>query len=385
MGKKNKLREAEFTANEERTFDTLRNHASQKKVKDGIVLSDVMFPTINTNHNNWIKEPNTWINNHKTKDIDTLRRSLIRYVFAKYTAPKFLEKVWLPTTTTDKFYKRDTETWIEDRRDTDNPQVRFVPWYLTVAQGGSLYKEHTKGILSKKETHIFLKAPPKFSVIQNIWWSKAFSESDNIGIAGRVAESNLIRKSYENEFWISVLRFFVRFPTNIHEMNDLLDFFSYMHNENEHYTLKGRSIESVRERCEEWHRFLNKQQNMNGKTWVGNTEIPDWTYIQGKDAKKIVWSITQIKNGKDLLKEGQAMRHCVVAYKNPCIKGTCTIWSLTSTDYAGTTKRNLTLELSKNHIIYQAKGLANRSPRPNENNIVNRWCQEYNIQYKNYW
>ena len=190
MGKKNKLRYEEFIAKEEQTFDTLRSHASRKKVKDEIVLSDIMFPAINTHYKEWVNKPSSWTNPHKTKDIDTLRRSLIRYMFAKYTAPKFLENFWLPTTLIEKRYDRHTGTYTDVRRDNDNAFAAFIPWYLTVSQGGSLYKKHTKGILSKRETHIFLKAPSKFSVLQNIWWARAFSESDNIGFAGRIAESN---------------------------------------------------------------------------------------------------------------------------------------------------------------------------------------------------
>lgn len=381
MGRQNKIRHEEFMAKEKQTFDTLRNHSSQKNVKEILALSDINCSSIKKLQNKWINNPHTWNNPHKTKDMDTLRRSLIRFVFVKYPTPKFLETAMLPKYKEERRYNEPIK-----KVEITNPNEKFIPWFITVAQGGSLYKEHTKGIMTKKETHAFLGAPSTFPIKENIWWAKAYCASNNIGVAGRIARSNLAKKSYDDPFWAATLNFFIRFQVDLSEMNDLLDFISYLYNEDDNYSMNGRSLESVRRRCEEWHRLLNKQKSIGGGTWDGSS-IANWSYTQGKGKDRIIWTIKQIKTGKDLLREGQAMRHCVVSYKYKCINGSSSIWSLTSTDPSDNIKRHLTMELTNKNIINQSKGFANRAPRPHEKNIVKRWCYEYDIEYREsyYW
>ena len=177
------------------------------------------------------------------------------------------------------------------------------------------------------------------------------------------------------------MRFFVRFPTTIAEMNDLMDYFNYALAENENYSLKGRSLEAVKKSCEVWHRFLNKQRTIGGGSWDG-APLDDWTYVQGKDQNKTIWQLVQIKTGNELLKEGQAMRHCVASYKRQCMEGNTYIWSMKSTDMFGSFKRNLTIEMNKFGDIVQCRGLANRAARPHERAILSRWCSENNLRLK---
>ena len=384
MSRKKRNREKEMAlAREERIVGTLRSHASQKKKRiEPLTHQQVDFGLIHTYRDYWIKRPDTWINRHKTKNKDTLRIDMIRHVFGIYSCPRFLENVWLPSEN-DNTQRR---AWNRTPRETRKDQSEFISWYLAVAQGKSLYKECTKGILSKKETHMFLSAPSEFNVKQNIWWARAFSESNgDVGLAGKIARSNLVYKDFKNEFWISVMRFFVRFPTTIAEMNDLMDYFVFMLEENENYSLKGRSLEAVRKQCEVWHRFLNKQKTIGGGTWEG-CPLDDWMYVQGKDENKIHWFMRQIKTGNDLLKEGQAMRHCVASYKRMCMEGRTSIWSLSSKDYADNFKRNLTIEMNGNYEVVQVRGYANRAARANEQAIVDRWCREHDLRLRNsYW
>jgi len=377
MGRKSRQREEEMLAGEQKITNRLSSHTSQTKKKFGALgWQEVIFKAIAENHKHWINAPSTWVNTKKTKNIDALRHDMVRYVFGVYKCPKFLEDVWLPT-------HRETYNYANHRRhesdEIENKDVHYVAWYLTVAQGGSLYKSNTKGILTKKETHAFLHAPKNNTVKQNIWWARAYCESDNIGTATRIAQSRLVNRSMSNEFWISVMRFFSKYPTSVNEINDLLDYFIYALQENEDYTLKGRSLEAVKISCVEWHRFLNKQKSIGGGTWAGSA-VDNGSYTTGKDEHKVKWLITQIRTGNELLKEGQKMRHCVVSYKRRCSEGHCSIWSLTSHDMIGNNKRCLTVELSSNNQIIQCRGLANRMPRPIENNILGRWCVDNSLQ-----
>lgn len=379
MGRKARQREEELLAREQKFTDGLRAHNSRaNKHPEPLDWQKVIFGAINSHRDYWINDPSIWVNTKKTKNMDTLRLDMVRHVFGVYKCPSFLEQIWLPEPNGARHLTKPKER--------ENSLIKYVPWYLTVAQGGSLYKERTKGTMTKKETHAFLHAPKNNTLVQNIWWARAFCESDgNIGIASRVAKSRLAARALTNEFWISVMRFFVRFPAKVHEMNDLMDFFSYMHGENENYSLKGRSLEAVRINCEEWHRFLNKQKSIGGGSWEGSM-LENARYTTGKDEKKIIWRITQIRTGNDLLREGQKMRHCVSSYKRKCMSGECSIWSMTSQDAVGNIKRCLTIELTKHGTLVQVRGLANRMPRPEEENILHKWAGANGLQRRNnYW
>jgi len=377
MGRKSRQREEESIAYDQKVSDQLRSHDSQRKKRIEVFdWEKVNFGVINTYHEYWINDPSTWVNTKKTKNIDTLRLDMLRHVFGIYRCPLFLEKVCLP-----EIRESPRVQWPRRNQTTkESINIAYIPWYIAVAQGGSLFKSCTKGTLSKKETHAFIHAPKNNTIKQNIWWARAYCESnDNIGVASRIAQSKLIEHEINNEFWISVMRFFVRFPTTLNEMNDLIDYFRHTYQENQNYSLKGRSLDAVRRSCEEWHRFLNKQQSIGGGNWPGS-EVEDWSCVTGKDQYKIIWKMTQIKTGNDLLKEGQKMRHCVASYKRDCMEGKCSIWSLTSKDATGNYKHNLTIELRSNNEVTQVRGLANRPSRPDEDAVLNKWCEINDIR-----
>ena len=184
MGRKQRQREEEELAYDIKLTERLRNHASQIRKPEALTHNNINFSAVITHYHYWVNDPSTWVNRLKTKNIDKLRLDLIRYVFGVYRCPRFLENVWLPDT--------------PDSVPKDKFRKIFIPWYLAVAQGKSLYKECTKGILTKKETHSFLMAPNEFDIEQNIWWARTYCESNNnVGIASRVARSTLMIKDYE--------------------------------------------------------------------------------------------------------------------------------------------------------------------------------------------
>jgi len=317
----------------------------------------------------WINDPSSWINTKKTKNIDTLQLDMLRHVFGIYRAPLYLENNFL-----------ERAKWSSERL---TARI-YDEWYFTVAQGGSLFKKCTKGTLSKNETHMLLLAPKENELIENIWWSRAYCESNNnLGVAGSISKSKLTSKTMNNEFWISVMRFFVRFPTTKNEINDLVDYFDHEYNANRNYTLKGRTLEAVRIKCEEWHRWLNKTKSIGGGTWTGY-DIENWKYTTGKNDNATTWSIDQICTGNSLLAEGQAMRHCVSSYKRHCMSGNTSIWSLKSNSKKVIDKRHLTIEVNSGHIVTQLRGFANRLPTHREYEIISIWCRDRDLSKGRY-
>ena len=343
---------------------------------DDFVDPDMGSSLSNPNPYPVLRKPHDWVWKGKSKDWGKQKIDFCRFVYQKYPTPKFLDQAWL-------MGGKDVIGNKERRR-------TFRWWWVAVAQGKSLYKEHMKGVLTKRETHLFLKAPKSLQIEQAVWWARAMAESNDIGIAYRIATSRIGDQSYEDDWWTEVCRYFARNPVSLDEISHLCDYLHHARAEDENFTVVGRSLLSLRRRCEEWHRWIIKQKNIGGGSWEGAL-LPDWEYIAspfgtGK-SNGVKWRMVQIKTGNDLAVEGRAMRHCVSSYKIHCIAGRTAIWSLLVTHEKGLVeKRALTVELRLKYpvSIIQAKGLANRSARSDELAILRKWAGENGVRLVRY-
>jgi hypothetical protein len=77
-------------------------------------------------------------------------------------------------------------------------------------------------------------------------------------------------------------------------------------------------------------------------------------------------------NGTGSFCETRAMHHCVASYAAKCIAGNASIWSLRRRA-AGNTERLLTIEVDRQHRAIQVRGFANRTARPEERKLLERW------------
>lgn len=315
-----------------------------------------------------------------------------RWLFVRFRVPRILDQTWAVYLEHDPDARRLGVTPTPEH--LRNPNLRtidFRAWYVCLATGGSLYKEHTKGFLTKRETHEFLCAPDNLGLCQAIVFAVARGAGANLGQAQRLASSRLAEKAFD-DFWFDVIRFFClpdNVPNSINQVNDLLDYFASRRAEDPAFRVLGSSysLSAMVRRMKEWHRALARARDLSGVTWKG-VDMPDWT-IQLKDPNfkdhPVIWQMHQITTGKELAAEGTAMRHCVYSYKARCTLGSCSIWSLTRTDVFGSPSRRLTIELSSSGVIVQKRGLANRLPRPEEEAVVARWASQFNLDNRRGW
>jgi hypothetical protein len=292
----------------------------------------------------------------KTKDPGKIALALARHVYATFPVPAHLESVWL-----DREPLEPTE--LERRKD----------WYVEVAQGRSLYRGRTKGTLTRLETHNFLYPAPGLGFREALWYAVARSYTDNIGLALRIARSKVARDSVI-PFWRDAARFFCANPIPITDINDLCDFLAALQRGNPGYSLAGRTLRSLRAGMEQWHRELGLLRRIGTGSWDGNP-LPDWTWEEiheNEPHRNVTWTVTQLKTGKELAAEGSRMRHCVYSYKQECMRGHASIWSLRATNASGT-KRVLTMEMTVANDVIQVRGLANRRASAAELSILRRW------------
>lgn len=328
----------------------------------------------------------------KTQDANKLRVAVASFTFGKYSTPNHLQEVFAQPRMLYRIrfdggiarpFFSDFDFDIEKAEEEYN--LRFQ-WFICAAMGGSLFKQHTNGLLTKKETHVFLNCPFDLTFSQALVYALASGWTDNIGVRKRLALSKLSsnptiasiscskRYSEEHLFFKEVIRFFAtNEQLSIHQVNDLYDFFYAKFPEN--YCMKGRTLQSAMHQMEQWHRDLARITRLGNHKWSG-IDIPDKTYIRDHDTpwvmKNQVWSFKQILNSKELGQEGNVMRHCVYSYQKRCVYGTTSIWSLRLND-----QRTLTLEVNNTmRSIVQIRGLANRLAKKEEMVPIRVWASE---------
>lgn len=320
----------------------------------------------------FIRSEKEFVLKTKSKDRAKQLKELVRHVFHKYTVPDFMFDVW-----------------VDKNNNNIRKQFDFKKWYICVATGGSLYKEITKEFLTKKETHTFLTCSHNINIEQTLVYSIAKCEGAIDGIALRIARSKINDKKID-EYWKQNIRWFAKnIPESINQINDLVDYLVAKKLEQPNFSLMGSgfTIQSLLKKMHDWHYDLRRLKAIGEANWEGHA-INDSSYTYTDQHKvEYSWYFYQIKSAKELQEEGNAQRHCVLSYKQRCIKNDCSIWSLKQ-GFAFETikqaKRKITIELRNDGSIVQARGLANRTMKNEERAIIAKWAKDNGL-YMNSW
>lgn len=382
MGKKLKLREARRRDVDRAICAVLEAHSKRDVGLHAIERYDHFKPEyhdkIKTLRSYALRAPEDWRCRIKSRSEERRFIDLVRFSFARYRVAAHLENAWTGEFTDDLVDRVGELPYLPAghwRR------VDLRRWYLVAAQGGSLYKQHTSPYLTKLETHHFLAAPEEVTSSQQaLWYAVARAQTVRCEIARRIGQSQLVRHSIASTWWREVARFFARNPVPLHEMNDLIDYLRVAKTENAGMSLKGRSLQALQRRREEWHRALRKHNAIGGGSWAGRP-IPDVDYEAGSEKKRALWRFRQIKTGNELFREGQRMHHCVASYKRLCMSDQVSIWSLTTEFPLGHINRGVTIEVRQDGTIVQCRGFANRLPYGNEVAAVKRWANEHGLRW----
>jgi hypothetical protein len=162
----------------------------------------------------------------------------------------------------------------------------------------------------------------------------------------------------------------------------MIDFLRNERLANPGYSIRGRTVASLSQQVEQWHRALNRARRMGNATWPG-IDLADAVYLDETDSKRrrLDCKFSQIKSSEDLADEGTRMHHCVYSYQQMCIDGGTSIWSLKvrPADPRDSTpwSRSLTIEMANaERRLVQIRGYANRGMNRDERQIVAKWASE---------
>jgi hypothetical protein len=278
----------------------------------------------------------------------------------------------------------------------DLPPGEALPqhgWYVHLGRGGSLRTAGLPLRVTRATGHWLARAPHHFTPVAGVRWAQVRAVCGGDELARAVAATRLGRALGHGEFWETVVRFLVRhrgLPTD--QVGPVVDFVHHQKFEwrdgvspegvfgpqpppRPDYSLKGRTAASLLRDVAEWHRRLGRGGSGPGRHWRAAPVRP-FRRVDGTEAAgdMRVWTITELVTDRDLALEGQAMRHCVAAYADKCARGQTSIWSLrVETGRGG--RRVLTVEVDPaRRAVCQARGAANRRPRPAELGVLAAWA-----------
>ena len=244
---------------------------------------------------------------------------------------------------------------------------------------------------SKVNFHFF-NAPTHFDLMKTIWWAAIRSKKVAASLASKIVHSFDDIYTYTGWYeWMDDLIFFLNRFKDIDpkDLKNILEFFISQKKDEFYidlpaledrvevsalypdFKLKGRSVASVLRFCEEWKRYINLIKGMGDSKDFKKSTIQPFRIYNGKT----LVTIKQIRNVKELFKEGKQMSHCVGTYAGKCVKASSSIWTMKLHLPNKKVKKALTVEILENEkSINEALGKGNRPSTDLENKWLKAWA-----------
>jgi len=318
----------------------------------------------------WLRLPEEW--RPTTRNTHRQFASLVRHLFARYEVPAFMDAVWFAGGA------KDAE--------------RQHGWFLHLGLGHNLRTADLPLPYTKKMAHFFMRAPAHLTVEAALRWGQVLGLGGSEKTANGVLSTSLVRDFRHDEFWTTVLRWFITHPMlDPVQFGPIVDFIRHRKFATEDvvgedglverrpiepgFMMKGRTPDALLRRVAEWHRELGKDARVpdlawepSGIGWLIHTERdPDTDAVR-------LWTVRELTSQRELAAEGRYLRHCVASYGESCRRRYCSIWSL-GVQFGQRRKRMVTVEI-RNRAIVQARGKANRLPGEREWSLLRRWAAQ---------
>jgi PcfJ-like protein len=272
-------------------------------------------------------------------------------------------------------------------------------WYKHLGRGHSIRTASLPVPFTRAMAHHLGQAPHHYPVKAAVRWAQVRGLGGPEELARAVAATRLGREFAHEDFWLTVLRFFVHAanlkPAHVGPIVDFLYAQRFGTREvfvpgqgivwqgppRPDYAVKGRTVASLLRQVEEWHRQLGLDTRMRARSW-SRSRVGEFRYVEGTEQQDSLrcWTIRELLTSGELFLEGQAMRHCVASYLDHCASRMTSIWSM-QVDTGHGPRRSLTVEVDPaRKAICQARGRGNRLPRQAEREILERWAKREGLQ-----
>ncbi len=300
-------------------------------------------------------------------------KSLIDHCFVRYEVPLFLYRAVLSRKGVTTLFEAPSreELWRECGK------RRYIHWFMTVAQGGSLAAE-LKWTHSKKEVHWFLQAPATNGIGQNLFWAKLAAAGLPLDacqyLTNSLGTKHLIRL-FGNRL-ADVVRFYANewSKMRLRDRQEITEFVRAQAADKS-FSFKGRTYGSMRKLTEEWHNSIYSSTVKVFRTWPQTYE--PWIHEKKEHNIRVV----ELCNSRALADEGRRQKNCAYSYESDCLKNWSRILSMQwYVDASPSMVLNrLTLEVDpSDRRVTQIRGRCNRKADEHEMKVVRLWAERHN-------
>jgi hypothetical protein len=324
-------------------------------------------------HADWLHPIETWF--PPRQSAWPTFTSLAHHLLALYPVPAFMTSVWF-----------------------DLPSGEVLPqhsWYKHLGRGHNIRTALLPLRLTKAMAYRFTQAPHHYTAVAALRWAQVRGLGGGEALARLVVGTRLGMTLEHEDFWESVLRFFVNHPSlELAQVGPIVDFLQHQKFEWQEgvspqgvfgkrppprpdYTMKGRTVASVLRQVQEWHGQLGQNTHQPCLSWRCSP-FKSFRLVEGSEVlgNMRVWTITELLTSRALFLEGQAMRHCVAIYAERCARRQTSIWSMQLENQLGR-HRVLTIEVDLlKRTVCQVRRKCNRLPQPVEREVMERWAAQ---------
>lgn len=283
--------------------------------------------------------------------------SLARHLLAEWPVPAFMDSAW---------FGRDAAA------------IRRQGWFAHLGRGRNIRTADLPIPFTRRMAHWFSQAPADFTLDGALRWGQIRALGGDERLVRDVVATRLGSCFEHDEFWITVLRFFVdQPPVNRWHAASLVEF---LHDRRfgeagdgptGPFTLKGRTLASIRRLAAEWR--LGERRSPPGDWPPSGIDPFLWQEVVGGVAERI-WTIRELRDGRELREEGQALHHCVATYENVCRRGEVSLWTM-ELESQGKRQKVLTVEVrNRSSRIVQARGPCNAPATRQQREVLRRWA-----------
>ncbi len=337
----------------------------------------------------WIRSPRTWEGGDEI--------SFIKHIFIEYDVPQFLFKEWF----------REKYNGLErNNRYINYLRFEWLSWLIILGQGSSLKKASSffRRRIPSGFQHCLQDLPVDLSPVEACIFAEVKRLGGNNTDATRLLSNNFFvidptGESDKNyfQFWQDTVRWLIthrndfsddessiilRWAVHQYTEAERANYYRQVERQNidalliednhqndllpqQSFSLKGRSVQRVLELSNE---YLRQESLPWSELYWKNH---GWDFIFDEPLYS-GWEFIELTNGKELLKEGNSLDHCVSGYAGRCVANVSAIFSVR---YNG--ERVITIEVNPNfrHII-QVRGKGNRQATDRERQVIGKWVQE---------
>lgn len=284
--------------------------------------------------------------------------AIFRHLFEGYTFPPAL-------------FKR--------RYEINSLSMREVWWMEHLLSGNNLITASGfRFKVTRKVAHLFnhCEDMPFFDIEGMLFYLALLDQTQDPSFA---RTATLALDEHERtDPWLKILVQLFRRDFRTFRLRHAIDYVRWHVDERQRMPLlKDHDHMTLSRKIDAWETEQELQRKLQGpRIAFPKLDVPDWSI----EVEEKTFRIRQLTDSHELAREGVLMGHCVATYRNRCVKGLCSIFSLQ-------VKKNavysplITIEHNGSGIV-QALGAGNRSPKDFELTIIRSWARDLNLSVK---